>query len=182
MNYFPIIIQIIFLFRSLPSLIPFSVPLLSVCPCLCAVSSQKFGISGAQALSVFYTAHCTMGQSPFLMKILYYFCNNNTLLTHIDIYSLFIFKLKEKCELPDILIKNILGRDACGFLFYFWSFLPQLQGALSRILQSLSFSLSLVGVWLALYQVLSPVPALFLESFLAFAGFLAVTFSTISIG
>lgn len=119
MNYFPIIIQIIFLFCSLPSLIPFSVPLLSVCPCLCAVSSQKFGISGAQALSVFYTAHCTMGQSPFLMKILYYFCNNNTLLTHIDIYSLFIFKLKEKCELPDILIKNILGRDACGFLFYF---------------------------------------------------------------
>lgn len=118
-------------FCSLPSFIPFPVSLLSVCPCLCAVSSLKFETSGAQALSVLYIAHCTMGQSPLLVEILYCFYNGHTLHTHRDIYSLFIFKLKGKCELYDILIKNILGRVACGFLFYFVViFLPTTRGLL----------------------------------------------------
>lgn len=111
---------------SLPPFIPFPVPLLSVCPCLCAVSSLKFGISGAQALSAFYKAHCTMGQSLFLMKILYYFIIIIILYTHThtDIFPLIIFKFREECELSDILIKNILGGVACVFLVYFVVIVP----------------------------------------------------------
>lgn len=119
-----IILQIIFLFTPYhPSFLSLFLSCLFVH--VCVLCPLKFGISGAQALSAFYKAHCTMGQSPFLMKILYYFIIKIIILyTHTHICSLIIFKFREKCELSDTLIKNILGGVACVFLVYFVVIIP----------------------------------------------------------
>lgn len=127
-NYFTIIFyhpSNYFSVYSLPPFIPFPVPLLSVCPCLCAVSSEiwDFWCTGSFC---FLQSTLHNGSEPILDEniVLLHNKNNNTLHTHTHICSLIIFKFREKCELSDTLIKNILGGVACVFLVYFVVIIP----------------------------------------------------------
>lgn len=114
----------------LPSFIPFRVPLLSTCLDLSPPWNLAWDFWCTSSLSaLIYIVRCTMGQSPYLMKIRYYFYNSHTLHTHTHIYSYLLLFLEMKREMWTFW--HFPGRVACmvlGFVLFCGLFFPNYKG------------------------------------------------------